>query len=195
MKFAYDPHTHRPLHLNDREQQEWGSEVGFIGAFETDRYRRMQAIANSGRGVVVRGPNWEKYEKRHPFLAVRPGFIVGDDYARAICATKINLGFLCKANRDLHTTRSMEIPASGAFMLAERTSEHLAMFEEGKEAEFFDSDHELIDKVNYYLKHETERKRIAQEGRERCLRSGYSNHDSIKEILMHIDTLKHNNTV
>jgi spore maturation protein CgeB len=183
---AYDPHTHHPWNLIDSEKQEWGCEVGFTGAFEADRYKRMLVISNTEQEVVVRGPNWERYEKRHSFLTIKPGFIAGDNYAKAISATRINLGFLCKVNRDSHTTRSVEIPACGAFMLAERTGEHLELFEEGKEAEFFETDQELIDKVKYYLKHEGERQRIAQAGRERCLRSGYSNHERIKDILRKI---------
>jgi spore maturation protein CgeB len=187
MKFAYDPHTHRPLHLNDREKQKWGCEVGFAAAFGKDRFKRMLSLAQAGQAVVIRGPNWEAYKNKHPFLSVKPGFIAGDDYARAICGSKINLSFLRKINRDLHTQRSVEIPACGAFMLAERTSEHLEMFEEGKEADFFGSDGELIDKVKYYLKNEAERQRIARAGRERCLRSGYSNHERLNEVLLYIE--------
>ena len=68
-------------------------------------------------------------------------------------------------------------------MLAERTDEHLALFEEGIEAEYFDSNEELLDKVRYYLSHEDERKRIAAAGRERCVRSGYSNEDRLSKML------------
>lgn len=101
----------------------------------------------------------------------------------SICGAKIALGLLERACPDQVTTRSIEIPACGAFMLAPRTQELLKLFEEGREAEFFASRTELLDKLAYYLARQMERDRIAAAGRDRCLRSGYSNHSSIENIL------------
>ena len=180
---AYDRHTHCPIPLTADEKRRWGADVGFVGAFEQARYQMMSALAEAGVQVTVRGPGWEPYVGQHPNMSIKPGWVLGDDYAKAICATKINLCFLRKINRDLQTQRSVEIPACGGFMLAERTDEHLALFQEGEEAEFFSDEEELISKVRYYLDHEQERAQIAARGRERCLRSGYSNHERLRTVL------------
>jgi len=71
----------------------------------------------------------------------------------------------------------------GIFLLAERTDDHLALFEEGKEAEYFGDDEELKDKIRFYLENDEARKRIAAAGRERCLRSGYSSPSQLKSII------------
>jgi spore maturation protein CgeB len=71
-------------------------------------------------------------------------------------------------------------------MLGERTAEHADLFEEGKEAEFFGSDEELIDKVRFYLQHEDKRRAIGRAGLERCRRGGYSYASRFRPILEHL---------
>lgn len=181
---AYDPATHRPMDLSVEEKERFGGQVGFIGGFESQRAQSIAFLAEHGIRVGVWGDGWkEKCKLKQKNLIIKGPPIYGDSYAKAICSFDIVLGFLRKLNRDLQTQRSMEIPACGAFMLAERTDEHLALFEEGKEAEFFGEDEELLEKVNYYLAHEAERKRIARAGRERCLNDGYSYRERIQDIL------------
>jgi len=143
-------------------------------------------LAKSGINVRVWGPNWKNAKMKHQNLLIENRGLWKDDYKKAICSFDINLCFLRKGNRDSHTSRSIEIPACGGFMLAERTTEHLTLFEEGKEAEFFETDEELLGKIKYYLSHQQERKRIAIAGYNRCLKSEYSNSARLKIMLKKI---------
>ena len=68
-------------------------------------------------------------------------------------------------------------------MLAERSDEHLSLFKEGVEAEFFDSNEEMCEKIIFYKKNPELRKKIASQGRHRCVNSGYSNQKRLKKII------------
>ena len=143
----------------------------------------MCYLASNAIPVKIRGPFWEQASRNHPEIQIYPGELVGNEYTKTICATKINLCFLRKVNRDLQTTRSVEIPACGSFMLAERSEEHSALFEEDKEAAFFSSNEELLEKVRFYLEHDEQRDKIALAGRRRCIKSGYSNHERLESMI------------
>ena len=84
-------------------------------------------------------------------MSVAGRAVYGGELARVFGASKVSLSFLRRANRDLHTSRTFEIPACGGFQLSERTEEVLNFFEEGKEIECFSSLDELKDKITYYL--------------------------------------------
>lgn len=180
---AFDPNTHRPVTLTAERKKRIGASVGFIGTFEDERAQSMDYLASQGIDVRVYGNDWQSFRSSTPNLQIEGRAVYGDEYAEVLCACDINLCFLRRINRDRQTQRSVEIPACGAFMLAERTDEHLELFKEGEEAEFFGSNEELVSKVRYYLDHPEERKRIAAAGRERCLRSGYSYHDRLRWML------------
>jgi len=187
---AYDPETHKPMQLSEEDKKQRGGPVGFIGSWEHERAQSLLFLAKNELQIRVWGDGWKKCKIKHPNLRIEYRSIWDLNYARAICSFDINLCFLRKANRDMQTTRSVEIPACGGFMLAERTTEHLKLFEEAKEAEFFSSDEELLEKVKYYLSHPQERQRIAEAGRQRCMKSGYSNHERLGEMLKIIKGLR-----
>lgn len=182
---AYDKVTHRPMNLSTEDAKAFGSDVGFIGTFEQPRAAKLLLLAEAGFRVRVWGNGWNEWKGKHERLVVEGRPLHCDDYVMAICGTKINLCFLRKANRDLQTDRTVEIPACGAFMLAERTPEHLRLFTEDKEVALFDvrNDAELISKTGYYLAHDAAREQIAVAGRQRCIRGGYSHHDKLSFML------------
>jgi hypothetical protein len=183
---GYDPHTHRPMVVGAEEKHRLGGSVGFIGQWEPDRAESLRRLGRADVPVRVWGYTWERMRDVPSSVQLENRPLWGGDYAKAICAFDINLCFLRKANRDRQTTRTMEIPACGAFMLAERTDDHIRLFDEGKEAEFFSSNDELLNKVRYYLGHGDERLRIARAGYERCLRCCYSNAERLQQVLERI---------
>jgi len=180
---SYDEYMHKPMQLTESERARFSCDVSAIGAFEKERAESLLYLSEHGIKVVVWGSGWGAWVGRHKNLDVKNEFLFGADYAKAISATKINLNFLRKINRDEVTSRSVEIPACGGFMLGERTMRHLGFFEEGKEAEFFNSNEELLQKVGYYLEHDEKRRQIAFAGRDRCLKTEYSMRAQLSGIL------------
>ncbi len=187
---GYDPNFHRPLSLSLQEKARLGGLVGFIGTWESQREQSIRKLAQAGLPVRVWGNNWPQLQNCPPPLKIEYAPVEAEDYLRAISSFDINLGFLRKINRDQQTNRSLEIPACGGFFLAERTEEHLALFKEGKEAEFFSSDAELIQKAIYYRDHTDERIKISKAGRLRCLTSGYSYPERLRTALAELIHLK-----
>jgi hypothetical protein len=184
---AYDPDLHRPQPVDAQERGWLAADVGFIGSFEQARAADMLFLARNGIPVRIWGNGWDGFDPGEDGLAVErrpllntPGNAL---YSKAVCATEINLCFLRKANRDLQTDRSIEIPACGGFLMAEYSVEHARLFAEDREAVFFRSRDELAQKVRYYLEHDRERGAIAAAGLRRCRTGGYSHQDRVSFML------------
>lgn len=184
---SYESTFHYPRTLTSEDYKEIGGDIGFVGAWEKERGESILYLAQHGLNVRVwGGGKWLKYKGMYPNLTIEDKGLYSESYSKSFQAFKISLCFLRKMNFDLQTTRTVEIPACGGFMMAERTSEHQAMFEEGKEAAFFSTNEELLEKCKYYLSHEEERKQIATAGLKRCQTSGYSNEDTIRNVINNI---------
>ena len=181
---AYDEEVHRPCKVTPEDREQLGNSVIFVGSYEQQRAEFIRYLAQNGISVRVWGDlNWRKLKNPPPLMRIEYKSIFAEEYVKALCSSDISLCFLRKENRDLQTTRSIEIPACGTLMIAERTDEHLALFKEDKEAVYFVEKEELLSKVRYYLDHESERKAIAFAGRQRCLTGGYSNLERTRSML------------
>lgn len=180
---TFDLRFHVPTVTDAATRRRLGGRVGFIGSFEAERAQSMLELAQAGIPVRIWGNGWKSMVGAHPNLMVENCPVYGEDYIKLLCCTDVNLGFLRRLNRDLHSDRSVEIPACGAFLLAQRSSEHLQLFEEGREAEYFDSQEELLAKVTRYMEDADARAAITKAGRERALASDYS-HDHFVSLIL-----------
>ena len=106
--------------------------------------------------------------------------------ARGVQCAKICLGLLSRENRDLHTTRSMEIPSLGSLLLAERTAEHEALYRDREEAVFWSSADECVAQARALLADDARRTAIAAAGRQRCIANGHLNEKVIARVLSEV---------
>ncbi|MBK9099384.1 MAG: glycosyltransferase [bacterium] len=176
---AYDKDFHKPF--ENCKEKIW--DVVFVGSFEKERFESIKFLSENGIKINVWGHGWNFLDKKYPNIIYMGGEIFKEDFAKAFTCSKISLNFLRKINRDLHTSRSIEIPACKGFMLAERTDEHKKLFTEDKEAAYFSENKELLEKVSYYLSHDDQRNKITEAGYKRCISSNYTYDDRAKEII------------
>lgn len=186
---AFDPETHRPIPLTELDQHQYGSDVSFIGSWSPKKQAILERVAAAAPSANIKIWGPPKWGALNTLAAAYTGHaVLGDEYAKAIGASGVNIGLLSEARSgassgDLITARTFEIPAAGGFMLHERTEEAMTYFEDGKECVFFDDTSDLVEKIRYYLVHEEERRAIAAAGRARCLSSGYAVDDRVRTII------------
>ena len=179
-----DEVSHAPRRLTEQDRLAWPAEVLFLGTWFPERGPFLRDLIRMGVPLTIRGPNWQKAPEWSDLQSHwAGGAIGGSDYARAIQCARVNLGLLSRENRDLHTTRSLEIPALGGLLCAERTSEHSAMYIEGEEALFWSDAEECATVCQRALADEEERKRICGAGHQRLKRNGHYNEVMMRALL------------
>lgn len=182
-----DEVDHKKHNLTDEEIKKLESEVLFLGTWFPERGPFMLKLIKEGVPLTIIGPRWEKSKE---WLDLKPYYrgsgLYGGDYAKAIQSSKICLGLLSKGNRDEHTTRSMEIPALGSLLCAERTSEHEELYIDNKEAVFWETAEECAEVCNILLNNEDLRKHIALNGIEKVLNNNSFNEKMILNVVKSI---------
>lgn len=153
----------------------------FIGGADQDRIPILRSLLQDRDiNLHIYGIYWNRDRFLKKYYR---GFAYNDTFRKAHSGTKIGLCLVRKANRDGHTMRTFEIPACGAFLLAERTDEHLEFFDEDREAVFFGDENELTDKVHFYLDHESLRQKIIEASRTRMELNNYTYENRVRTII------------
>lgn len=144
-------------------------DVCFVGSWEPSREVWLTALAKSGVAsrIVVWGNGWGK-------CAGLAGVVQGaavyyKELVHVLTSSKIVLNFIRAQNMNAHNMRTIEVPACGAFLLSQRTSEQaFRLFKEDESIGCFGSQEECIEKVNWYLHHENIREKVALLGNKRA---------------------------
>jgi len=179
-----DEVAHAPRLITREIQAKWQSQVAFVGTWMPERGPFMRELIRHGVPLSIWGNRWQKApEWRELRGCWRGPALEGDDYAYAIQCAQINLGLLSKGNRDLHTTRSAEIPALGGLFCAERTVEHLALYQENTEALFWRDALECSRVTKQWLENPADLSAVAKAGRARLAERDLWNESVLRSVL------------
>lgn len=184
LPYAYDPWCHFPVKLSQDEKTIYESDIVFIGTWGQRRAVLLEELVKYKfpYQLAIWGNYWEKLDwssKLRRYVKGQPAY--GVRQAKICAGTKIALAFLTPP--DLHNARTFELPAYGAFMLAERTVDHQKFFIENKEIVCFSSPLELRQQIDHYIHDENERKRILEAGFRRVTGGGNSYIDRAMRVL------------
>ncbi|MGW6380724.1 CgeB family protein [Peribacillus butanolivorans] len=160
-------------------------DVCFLGTAWNDRISLFDQIAPylSNKNALIVGPKWNRMLNYHLLSdKIRLEVLSPEESARLINQSKIvinnhrsyddNTVFNNNSNKIPALSinpRTFEISACGAFQLSDIRQELKRYYEIGKEIETYSSPSELIEKIDYYLSHEDERKMIARKGHSQTL--------------------------
>ena len=190
-----DPEVHHPVPLTAEEQQRYGADVCFIGGlsgrFHAARRAMVEYAIENGVNIKVWG-GYREHFVGSPILRVWQGQIWGEEQVKALCAAKIGLNFHVdhhagELDRGLNL-RAFELAACGVFQLLQRVPSVGEFFEEGEEIVCFETKEEMLDKIRYYLAHESERRQIAEAARKRVLREHTWAHRVVR-MTQHLEVL------
>lgn len=183
---SYDEVAHRPYDNIENIPTAFRSEVAFVGTCIRGEGRDefLLALIDQGINVAIWGDRWQKSPGWSKLKAHwRGSALSGREYVASLQGAKVALGFLSSGNRDLHTTRSAEIPYARGLLCAQRTVEHLAMYREGEEAVFWDNVGECAEVCRKLLADDALREKIRQQGMTRIRSGSYGNESICNEIL------------
>jgi spore maturation protein CgeB len=181
---SYDEVSHLPVELSQADRRQYQSEVCFAGTWFPERGPFMARLLECGVPLSIWGDRWQKAREWSKLKSAWRGpAIYNDAYAKIVCASKVMLGLLSKGNRDLHTQRSLEIPRLGGLLCAERTPEHEELFEDWKEAVFWNNGDECAQICFKLLSDTPTANRIRLAGQKRVVELQKGNENICREIL------------
>jgi spore maturation protein CgeB len=132
-------------------------DVSFVGvSSHPGRRQAVEFLEGKGINVDCFGSGWPKSR-----------FVSLEEMVEIFQTSRINLNFSTAAAawaRPQVKGRVFEVTGCGGFLLTEYVKGLEDVFEIGKEIDVFRNKDELAEKVEYYLKHEEERARMAKAG-------------------------------
>ena len=171
----------------------------FIGHYEDDGRDKIicDLIADRTINFMLFGSEWHR-SALYGYICKHLGEITtvfGEDYNKILNKSKIGLCLFSTLNNDTYTRRTFEIPAACILLLSQFTEDSANLLTPDKEAIYFNSTAELLDKVHFYISHDLEREWIAHNGYHKIIHGGHTYIDRAKQILKWVEDFLSNREV
>lgn len=154
--------NYRPLKIQKKY------DLSLIGVPYDSRVETLRFLMKNKINIKLFGPGWYKYPE---FKNIYGGPLETEEFIRVINQSKINLSLVLNTLGGPQIKgRVFEFAACKSFNLVEYFDEYKLYFREGKELIMFKDRVDLLKKIEYYLKHEKEREKIAKNSYERALK-------------------------
>lgn len=182
---SFDESAHLEQSLNCVITNEH-EQLSFIGTNIKGEKRDyvLVSLLRAGCPLRIIGAGWHKsslwslLKEFHAFDQA-----TGADYVSFIKSSAACLGLLSHLNRDLITTRSLEIPACSGILCAEKTSEHQLLYEDQVEALFWTNTNDCAGGIHLLLNDSNLRSRIRGASARHVQAMGVGNEDICRYIL------------
>lgn len=181
---AVDPDHYRVQNLEQKDKERFSCDVCFVGALYPEREKLLTEVRKLGVNLKIFGwKNWLNSSLAGNYYG--PLFSP-EEITKAYSLAKISLNSNLQPQNGGVNLKTFEIPAAGGFQISDNQPELKNIFEPGKEIETYETASELLDKIEFYLANENNRKEIALAGYRRVLKDHTLN-ERIKTVLKTIE--------
>lgn len=104
-----------------------------------------------------------------------------EEMPRVFKESKINLNITLRSIKSGIPLRGFDIMGSGGFLLSNFQPDFLELFTPGEDFVFYESEEDLLDKIDYYLSHDREREAIARSGYDKVA-AGHTYRHRVREM-------------
>lgn len=180
---GYDNKIHKPYYSYEEKEG-----IVFIGHYEKDRANMLQSILKKDIPITLAGIGWHSFYLKHQTnnnLKYLGNGIFGEEYARTISKGIIALGFLSKIIPELHTTRTIEIPACNTVLVTERNTETQNIFNED-EVIFFNGINDFAEKIVDFYPQKKLLESISQNGYRKITASNFDYRSIVESLIQQI---------
>lgn len=169
-----------------KTQEDWTSDVCFVGTWDSDREHALTPLADSGFDLAIYGQGWQRNLSASSVLRkhLRGDAIWQHDMARAFKGSKIVLNFLRRHNWQGHNLRTMEAAGigGGALLTPWTKDQAEVLFDENREVLCYEEGRLSTADISRLLSDKESLRTTSAAARDRVMREHLLSH-RLKRIL------------
>ena len=169
----------------------------FVGKHSEKRQKFIEAALQVTNNIVIYGPRWRERNLDNPKIRklCLGQYISGSALNQLYNESKVVLnvtgwnGVSGSPPSGLNM-RILEVPATGTCLLTDGIRELSGVFKVGSQILVYEDEHELIDQLDWALRHEEEREAVAKAGCN-AVQNGHTYKTTLSQIIEIADSLPH----